>query len=125
MSITSLTKAAVVNPYSEGLLFFVADLSTSAEALADWSVFFIASAVLYGSPVSVSSLGVAHQTSLRSQPDHDELFGLPVPNGEADCLFSSYGARSHATTLSTRPLRMGFPALPSATAELVVRNPVP
>ncbi len=52
--------------------------------------------------------------------DHDELFELPVPNREADCLFSAYGHGLRRTMLSSRPLRMGFPALPSATAELVV-----
>ena len=41
LSITSLTKAAVVNPYSEGLLICIAHVPTRAEARLDWPAFFI------------------------------------------------------------------------------------
>lgn len=64
--------------------------------------------------------GVTHHTSLRSQLDHDDSFSLPVTSGEADCLFSTYSHGSRRTMLSSWPLRLGFPALPSTTAELFV-----
>lgn len=41
----------------------------------------------------------------------------PFPYGEADCLFRPTVTACARPRFTTRPFRMGFPALPSATAE--------
>ncbi len=88
MSITSLTKAALSILIQKGFWVFCRthlhwrrSTRKLAKRCSSASTRFCSSArfrfIVRCCPPDISSVTT----------DHDELFGLPVPNGEADCLF--------------------------------------
>jgi hypothetical protein len=69
------------------LLFFGAHISISAEALLDSSVLSLLPAVPWFGPCFPFIFRCCPPDISSINDDHDELFGLPVSYGEADCLF--------------------------------------